>query len=104
MEIKWIGHSCFMLTAGDGAKLLMDPFKSDSHLSYTPVTEKADVVTVSHEHFDHNNTAGLPGNPEVLRGGIEKTVNGIKVRGISLFHDESGHILIARLTLQAGPD
>jgi len=90
MKIQWLGHSCFLLTAGDGTKLLMDPFKSDSHLSYKPVTEKADVVTVSHEHFDHNCTAGLPGQPEVLRGGIEKTVKGIKIRGISLFHDESG--------------
>jgi L-ascorbate metabolism protein UlaG (beta-lactamase superfamily) len=90
MEIKWLGHSCFLLKAVDGVKLLMDPFKSDSHLSYNPVTEKADVVTVSHEHFDHNYIAELTGKPEVLRGGIEKNINGIKVRGISLFHDESG--------------
>jgi len=90
MQIKWLGHSCFLLTAGDGAKLLMDPFKSDSHLSYKPVAEKADMVTISHEHLDHNCTAALLGQPEVLRGGVEKTVKGIKVRGISLFHDESG--------------
>jgi L-ascorbate metabolism protein UlaG (beta-lactamase superfamily) len=90
MKIKWLGHSCFLLTAGDGAKLLMDPFKAETHLSYKQVDEKADMVTVSHDHFDHNYTAALPGNPEVVKGGIEKAVKGIKVKGISVFHDESG--------------
>ena len=88
MQIKWFGHSCFLLTAGDGAKLLMDPFKSDSHLSYKQVGEKADIVTVSHEHADHNCTGALPGRPEVVKGSVEKTVKGIKVRGISVSHDE----------------
>jgi L-ascorbate metabolism protein UlaG (beta-lactamase superfamily) len=90
MKIKWFGQSCFLLTAGDGAKLLMDPFKADSHLSYNQVNERVDMVSVSHDHFDHNYTAALPGNPEVVKGGVEKDVKGIKVRGISVFHDEAG--------------
>ena len=90
MKIKWLGHSCFLLTAGDGTKLLMDPFKADTHLSYKPVDEEADIVTVSHEHFDHNYTAALPGKPALVKGGGEKAVKNIKVRGISLFHDEAG--------------
>ncbi len=65
MKIKWFGQSCFLLTAADGARLLMDPFKSDNHLSYKQVNEKADLVTVSHEHFDHSHTSDLPGKPEV---------------------------------------
>lgn len=90
MKIKWFGHSCFLLTAGDGAKLLTDPFQSDSHLSYKPVDEKVDMVTVSHEHADHNCTGSLPGTPEVVRGNVDKTIKGIRVRGISVSHDDAG--------------
>jgi L-ascorbate metabolism protein UlaG (beta-lactamase superfamily) len=90
MEVKWLGHSCFLLTAGDGTKLLMDPFKADSHLSYKQVNEAADIVTVSHDHFDHNYTAALPGNPEVVKGAIENVIKGIELKGVSVFHDETG--------------
>jgi len=90
MKIKWFGQSCFLLTAADGARLLMDPFKSDSHLSYSQVNEKVDMVTVSHEHFDHSHTADLPGKPNVVKGAVEKVVKGIRVKGVSVFHDEDG--------------
>jgi len=68
----------------------MDPFKSDSHLSYKPVNEKVDMVTVSHEHADHNCTGPLPGKPEVIRGDVDKTIKGIRVRGIGVSHDDAG--------------
>ena len=88
MKIKWFGHSCFLLTAENGAKLLMDPFKSESHLSYKQVSEKVDMVTVSHEHDDHNCTGALPGRPEVVKGSVEMAIKGMKVRGISVSHDD----------------
>ena len=90
MNIKWLGHSCFLLTAGDGTKLLMDPFQENDHLSYNRINEKVDVVTASHDHFDHNYTDALPGEPVVVKGAIVKTVKGIKVKGVGVFHDETG--------------
>jgi len=90
MKLKWLGHSCFLLTAEGGASLLMDPFKSDAHLSYKEVSEKVDIVTVSHDHFDHNYTGALPGSPQVVKGAGEKAVKGIKVKGIDVFHDDTG--------------
>ncbi len=90
MKIKWFGQSCFLLTAGDGTKLLMDPFKSDSHLSYKQVNEKVDVVTVSHEHADHNFTDALPGKPEIIKGSIDRTIKGVGIKGISVAHDDAG--------------
>ena len=88
MKIKWFGHSCFLLTSGDGARLLMDPFKADNHLNYKQVSEKADIVTVSHEHADHNYTDALPGRSEVVKGSTAMAIKNIKVRGISVSHDE----------------
>lgn len=88
MKITWFGHSCFLLTSTAGLKLLMDPFKTESHLSYPQVRANADIVTVSHEHFDHNYLADISGKPEVLRGNLDKTIRGVHIKGLSAFHDD----------------
>jgi L-ascorbate metabolism protein UlaG (beta-lactamase superfamily) len=88
MKIKWLGHSCFLLTSDAGFKLLMDPFKPESYLNYPPVQVAPDIVTVSHEHFDHNYLDDIAGKPQVLRGSLDKQINGIHIKGSSVFHDE----------------
>jgi len=88
MKIKWFGHSCFLLTSAAGFKLLMDPFKAESYLNYPQVRAEADVVTISHEHFDHNYIAEIPGKPEVLRGSLDKKIKGMHIKGLSVFHDD----------------
>ncbi|MCX6001483.1 MAG: MBL fold metallo-hydrolase [Chloroflexi bacterium] len=88
MKIEWFGHSCFLLTSASGMKLLMDPFKAESYLNYPPVRATADIVTVSHEHNDHNYLVDITGKPEILRGKLDKKFNGIHVKGLSAFHDD----------------
>ena len=46
IDIEWLGHDCFKLKK-DGYVVYLDPFK----LPENP--EKADVILVTHEHFDH---------------------------------------------------
>ena len=46
VEIKWIGHASFRI-AGDGTVMYIDPWKVPDQ------PHDADVVFVSHEHFDH---------------------------------------------------
>lgn len=55
MEIKWFGQSCFMLTTGNGTKIVTDPFNASMILSYKLPDVTADIVTTSHNHGDHNN-------------------------------------------------
>ena len=88
MKIKWYGHSCFLLTSTAGFKLLMDPFKPESYLNYPRVLTDAAIVTVSHEHFDHNYLDDIAGKPEVLRGSLDKNIKGIHIQGLSVFHDD----------------
>lgn len=87
MKVKWCGHSCFLLTSAAGFKLLMDPFKPESYLSYPRVRAAADAVTVSHEHYDHNYLDDITGKPEVLRGSLDRRIDGVHIKGISVFHD-----------------
>jgi L-ascorbate metabolism protein UlaG (beta-lactamase superfamily) len=57
-------------------------------VGYGPIQFPADLVTVSHEHEDHNWTEGIPGNPVVVKGG-ERELKGVKLRTLSTFHDGS---------------
>jgi len=89
MNIKWIGHSCFLITSDKGVKILTDPFKRDSSLSYPRATESVDIVTVSHGHQDHSDVDAVLGRPAVLKGAVQKTMQDVVIRTLSTFHDES---------------
>lgn len=87
MEIKWFGHACFLLT-GNKVRVVTDPFNAE--VGYPVPTVAADVVTVSHEHFDHNYVQAVQGQPQVVRGAGEHTVAGTRIIGCSAFHDAAG--------------
>ncbi len=87
MKIKWLGHASFLITSDSGIKIITDPYETGGGLSYGEIKESADIVTVSHDHFDHNNVAAVPGNPQVVKGTAE--VKGIEFKGISTYHDEA---------------
>ncbi len=90
MQIKWLGHAAFLLTARDGTRVITDPYATGAGLSYGQIKESADVVLVSHEHGDHNNVAAIKGSPEVIRGAGTHKAKGIEFRGVASFHDPSG--------------
>ncbi len=56
MQIQYLGHSCFLLTAASGEKLLFDPFITPNELAKDRVSLKdlqPDFIFLSHAHFDH---------------------------------------------------
>ena len=89
MKVKWLGHASFLISSETGLKIITDPYPQGSGLSYAPVSETADIVTVSHDHFDHNNVSSVPGKPEVITESGVKNVKGIQFKNIASHHDES---------------
>lgn len=87
MKIKWLGHAAFMITSDTGTKIITDPYFTGGNLSYGEIRESADVVTVSHEHSDHNNVAAVGGNPRVIRETGTTDLKGVKIQGILGYHD-----------------
>lgn len=85
MLIKWLGHASFLLES-NGIKLLTDPF--DTGMGYQLCKEEVNIVTVSHEHWDHNAVDKLPGNPRVIRELGNFEINSIGIQGIASFHDK----------------
>ncbi|NLL61411.1 MAG: MBL fold metallo-hydrolase [Candidatus Atribacteria bacterium] len=85
MKIKWLGHSCFLITNQRGINILTDPF--DTTLGYTMTKEKINIITISHEHYDHNNTMGIKGKPTVLKGAVHRDTHKMFFKGIPSYHD-----------------
>ncbi|MFZ2330673.1 MAG: MBL fold metallo-hydrolase [Atribacterota bacterium] len=85
MKIKWLGHSCFLITNNRGINILTDPY--DETLGYKMTKEKINIITISHEHYDHNNTMGIKGKPVVLKGAVNRDTHKIIFKGISSYHD-----------------
>lgn len=79
LKVKWFGQSTFLITADDGTKIITDPYNISG--------QSADIVTVSHEHRDHNDVAAVGGSPQVVRTSAE--VKGIKFTATPTFHDDS---------------
>ncbi|MDD5312651.1 MAG: MBL fold metallo-hydrolase [Dehalococcoidia bacterium] len=88
MKIKWLGHSCFLLTSKEGTRILMDPFTPGQFQNYPEFREAADIVTVSHGHADHNNVAAATGNPVVVKESKGQKIKDISIRGVDVWHDE----------------
>lgn len=92
ITLTWLGQSTFVMTTNTGPKVLLDPTNPGA-FKPAPV-DGLDLVTVSHEHPDHNYLKLANGNPEVVRGlasgevaKIDQTVKGMRIRTVASFHD-----------------
>lgn len=88
MIIQWLGHASFIITLSDGKKIITDPFAGE--VGYPLPGLPADVVTVSHQHFDHNAVKTVPGQPVVVETEGRHTFDGLVITGVPAFHDEAG--------------
>ena len=91
MEIKYLGHSSFLIKTKT-AKIVTDPFDPGMVGIKFPKTE-ADIVTISHNHKDHNqfkNVSGINGVDPLtidMPGEFEKL--GVRIFGFQSFHDKT---------------
>ena len=91
MDIKYLGHSSFLIKTKT-ARIVTDPFDPDMVGIKFPKTE-ADVVTISHNHKDHNQFKNVSGVNSVdpliidMPGEFEKM--GVRIFGFQSFHDKT---------------
>ncbi|MDE1764356.1 MAG: MBL fold metallo-hydrolase [Patescibacteria group bacterium] len=101
IKIKWLGHDAFLLEKD--LKIMIDPYRLSKYI-------EADMILLSHDHFDHMSAEDLEkvsSNKTIivaakecidkigklqckekisLLPGEEKTVNGIKIKGIAAYN------------------
>lgn len=90
MDITYLGHSAFKLR-GKIATVVTDPYSSTVGFDLPKVS--ADIVTISHQHDDHNAFEKIGGTsrrpePYVIQAPGEYEVSGVGVFGWQTFHDD----------------
>lgn len=88
MEIQFFGHSCFRVK-GKEVILITDPFDPQSVGLKLPKTF-ADIITVSHQHPDHNNTSVVRGTTRRLKPFVVSGPGEYEIAGVSIFGISSG--------------
>jgi len=85
MDITYLGHSSFKIKTKT-ATVITDPFDPKMvGFKYSGV--EGDIVTVSHEHQDHNAIGGVSGVKKVFAGPGEYEIAGVSIIGYRSFHD-----------------
>ena len=99
--IEYFGHSCFMLDLFE-IQFLLDPYSPQ--VGYGELQLDANVITVSHEHMDHNYVAAAPG-AQVIRGltadglgweDVMVSLGRVRVTGLPTYHDDASGRLRGR--------
>lgn len=86
MEITFLGHSSFRIKTKN-ATLVTDPFDPKIvGIKFPPID--ADIVTISHQHQDHNNKSSVKGATKVIEGAGEYEIKEVSIIGFSTFHDK----------------
>jgi len=97
-NITWLGHDGFLIK-GDGKAIVIDPFQVKK-------CEPADVILVTHEHYDHcspediqkvqeastvivteaDSAKKLSGDVRVVQPGDKLTVSGIQIEAVPAYN------------------
>ncbi len=85
MKIKWLGHACFLITTADGVRILTDPFEES--VGYKAIDVEADIVSTSHDHFDHNHVKAVRGSFSHYSKPGAYSERGVDIKGTASFHD-----------------
>ncbi len=86
VTLRWLGHACFVLQAPK-VTLVFDPFPAD-RVGYKPIKERADIVLISHHHFDHNFVGGLKGKPKIIDTPGEHKFGAVLIVGFKTSHGD----------------
>jgi len=86
MTIVWHGHSCFEIT-NEATTVVTDPHDGSSIGIKSP-NVKADIVLVSHDHYDHNKVKSVEKDTtSVVRKG-KKKIQDIAISTHTTYHDK----------------
>ena len=94
-------HSCFEV--GNSATVVIDPHDGRS-IGVKPPSLRADIVLISHDHFDHNAISVVRGDYVLVKDKTPRQIKGVDIRGINAFHDDvqgekRGRVILFQFTI-----
>lgn len=87
MDITWLGQSCFKIQGKD-TTLVIDPYDPKLGIKL-PKKLEAEILLITHDHYDHNNKEAVSGNPYLIKTPGEYEIKGVQINGIEMFHDKN---------------
>lgn len=95
--MRWHGHSCFEIAGS--VNVVTDPHDGAS-IGLPPPRAKADLVLISHNHFDHNCVSAVSREDSSKIAEAVMTVEkGVRVEGITADHDAEGGRKRGKITI-----
>ena len=92
MILRYYGHSLFTIALENGVTILTDPY--GSFYNYPKQRLRADIVTISHHHRDHDGVSMVEGAPAILdREGVFSPAPGLVITAIPTKHDDQNGAL-----------
>ena len=89
VQITWLHHSC-VLFEGEGRRILVNPFRQlGCTAGYSAPHVLADLVLISSRLFDEGFLEGLPGSPQILFQPGDYQIQGMRVQGVRMAHDNT---------------
>ncbi|MBI5466236.1 MAG: MBL fold metallo-hydrolase [Candidatus Kerfeldbacteria bacterium] len=92
MIIQWYGQACLRVQTKPGPNgevtVLFDPYDPKIGLKLPKLT--AEVVAVTHDHYDHNYLQAVGGDYFLIKGPGEYEVKQTFIYGIPGWHDSAG--------------
>ncbi len=95
VSINWYGQACFLIVTSQGTEIIVDPVAMSGYAVPEDITP--DIVTVSHEHGDHNAVGSVSGEPIVIRGltseateyaEIDQQIKEVRIYTVATYHDK----------------
>lgn len=97
MNLRYLGHSAFLITSSRGTAVVIDPYGTLIPYEFPAIA--ADVVVMSHEHADHSASWRLPGSPQLIKRtsefptehevNVARTGELLTITGTPTFHDDA---------------
>jgi L-ascorbate metabolism protein UlaG (beta-lactamase superfamily) len=94
MKINFFIVSSFRIVTGKGLRIIIDPYyynyKPDNpppgDTDHPPIAEYADVVIMTHGHFNNSFIHSIKGVPQLYTGGAPAEIKGVKFSSVTTHH------------------
>ena len=94
MKINFLIVSSFLITTDKGVRIINDPYYYNyqpddpppGSIARPPIAEYADVVTMTHGHFNNGFIHTIKGVPRLYNGGAPAEIKGVRFSSVATHH------------------
>jgi len=89
VTIEYVAHGCFRVQSPAGVRVVLDPYNGHRWLGYSfPASLPADLILITHPHYDHNASYYWPISVPVFRLPGRYVFGDVRIEGLSGKHAE----------------